>query len=614
MVELPPPVVTTTPFTPNYSIAVSWEDLYYKADNKEILRGLTGIARPARTLAIMGSSGAGKTTFLNAICDRLLEDASHSQTGRRLLNGVDYKREYRSVIGFVTQDDIVFTTSTPSDALRFSVRLRRGVDEATAQSRVEAMLNELNLVKAKNTVFGIPGILVGLSGGERKRTSIGMELICDPKVLLLDEPTSGLDSVTATSVVTLLQEAARRGRTVIFTIHQPTADAVAHFDDLMLMAQGKVVFHGPMSHAVEYFRSIGYSCPVDYTPTDYFMVLLQDKEISEKLIGAWSEHLGRGYMPEYTQQYSCATFSGSTEETRKYLLASVSHNGASVPIQFRELFVRNIRNLVRNRQYVVATLFQAVFFSVIAAAIFNNMKDDVVGVTDRQGLLFMICANVAISSTLLTINTFPHEKPVFIREQQCAAYSPAVYFAAKSLAELPLQVATIVLQCIILYFPTGLALHASHFFIFLAITLLLSQVSGGVGLAISAAAPTYELATGFFPVVMVPGILAGGLVASTTRLRPYWYWMEKLSYVRHGFVLYAKNELESLDHISCDVGKFGQQFCARQARDGRQVLANIHFDDKQHQVWVMWLSLALMFVLVRVIALIALHHVARTKF
>lgn len=126
--------------------------------------------------------------------------------------------------------------------------------------------------------------MAGLSGGERKRCSIGVELICDPKILLLDEPTSGLDSVTSAKIVNLLQQLSRMGRTIIYTIHQPTAEVLTYFDDLMLLTQGKCVYHGTMANSVDYFSSIGFECPTKYTPSDFYMTLLQDNVTSQILI------------------------------------------------------------------------------------------------------------------------------------------------------------------------------------------------------------------------------------------------------------------------------------------------------------------------------------------
>ena len=197
----PDPVTPLTPHTPHspkyFPIALSWDSLSYSVGDKHILKGLTGQALPNRTLAIMGSSGAGKTTFLNAISDRLETDRLKKLTGIVRLNEINYQRKHRKLFGFVPQDDIVGAIATPTTALSFALRIRRGVDMEEVEPIVTDLLEELRLTHVKDTRVGIPGVVQGLSGGERKRCNIGVELIADTKVVLLDEPTSGLDSNTA---------------------------------------------------------------------------------------------------------------------------------------------------------------------------------------------------------------------------------------------------------------------------------------------------------------------------------------------------------------------------------------------------------------------------------
>ena len=599
----------------DFKVELEWDDLSYTVDGKECISHLSGVAIPSRTLAVMGASGSGKTVFIKSLCDQLITDSSHVLSGSRMLNCQDYKSEHRKLMGYVTQEDIVFPTSSPSDAFRFSLRCRRGFDLEETQQRVDAMLKELHLERARDTLFGLAGLILGLSGGERKRTSIGIELICDPKIMLLDEPTSGLDSVTACNVIAHLQETARRGRTIIFTIHQPTADTVKHFDDLLLLWKGKAVYHGAMANAVTYFKSIGHVCPSDYTPTDYFMTLVQEDDLASKLVDEWGSFCKSNVTPTmYIQtKQDNDQLAATKRDTQNFLDDYVQQFRSPYAMQFQELFMRNWRNVYRNYQYIIASLAQALFFGALAGAIFHNLKDDIEGVFDRKGFLFMVANSLVVSTAMMTINLLPAEKAVFVREELASSYSPAVYFVAKALAELPLQVLSYTLQAIILYFASQLAQDAGRFFIFYFVTILVSQVGVGIGFAISVWSPTYELATGFVPVVTLPMLLAGGVLATTDRLRPYWYWMEKISVIRYGYVLMAKNEFESLDHISCDVSKYGALFCSRQVTNGTQVIEEIGFTDFQHEKWAMWVSLFAMFGFVRLLAITALYRISGAK-
>ncbi|KPA83560.1 putative ABC transporter [Leptomonas pyrrhocoris] len=213
--DFDPGTLKTGSVSGNFALPMSWRKLNYSAGELRILCGLTGTALPGRCLAILGSSGAGKTTFLNAICDRLAEDRHLKLSGRRQLGDVEYERHYRKAMGFVAQDDIVSSLSTPYDALWFSLRTRRGTDRAETEARVQEALEVLRLQHCRDTKIGIPGLEAGLSGGERKRCNIGVELIVAPKILLVDEPTSCLGSVLSAKVVRPLPQLWRMGRVLL---------------------------------------------------------------------------------------------------------------------------------------------------------------------------------------------------------------------------------------------------------------------------------------------------------------------------------------------------------------------------------------------------------------
>lgn len=180
---------------------------------------------------------------------------------------------------FVQQDDILFQTMTVRECLEFAAKLKLRGTEDQKLARVDEIINELKLVKCQNTKIGGP-LVKGVSGGERKRCSIGVELITDPSLIFLDEPTTGLDSFTAASVMETLGDLARKqSRTVISTIHQPNSDIFEQFDRLLLIAKGKIIFFNEARLAVDYFRSIGYQCPDLTNPADYFMTIMSKENI-----------------------------------------------------------------------------------------------------------------------------------------------------------------------------------------------------------------------------------------------------------------------------------------------------------------------------------------------
>lgn len=170
---------------------------------------------------------------------------------------------------------------TVRECLEFAAKLKLPGSEETKIARVNYLISTLKLSKCQHTRIGGP-LVKGISGGERKRTSIGVELITDPSLIFLDEPTTGLDSFTATSVMETLGDLARKdNRTVISTIHQPNSDIFDMFDRLVLLAKGKIIYFNYANKSVEYFNKIGYPCPELSNPCDFFMAMMSKESIED---------------------------------------------------------------------------------------------------------------------------------------------------------------------------------------------------------------------------------------------------------------------------------------------------------------------------------------------
>jgi ABC-type multidrug transport system ATPase subunit len=187
---------------------------------QKIVKGATGYALPGETLYIMGSSGAGKTSLLNLLSDRISNRDGQTVKGAVMINDtLPLKQKVFGSFGaYVMQDDILYQSFTPEEALMFAARLKLGGSAPQNAGKVKELLEELGLTNVKDVLIG-SAMQKTISGGERKRTAIGVELITDPSLILLDEPTSGLDSFKALQIVKLLDKQAKKGKTVISTIH-----------------------------------------------------------------------------------------------------------------------------------------------------------------------------------------------------------------------------------------------------------------------------------------------------------------------------------------------------------------------------------------------------------
>ncbi|GLI71094.1 hypothetical protein VaNZ11_016163 [Volvox africanus] len=266
---------------------IEWQDVNFSVldrstgQQKRILTDMHGLAQPGRLLAIMGPSGAGKSTLLDILACNSSSRGAVCQ-GLILVDGSARNvRAIRSISCYVQQKDVLMSSATVREVLMTSalLKLPRSVTMERKRAVVEDAIRELDLTSCADTLIGDEIIgLKGISGGQKRRASVGVELVKDPRVLFLDEPSSGLDSEMALSVVTTLVRLARKGRTVVCTIHQPNSDITECFDDFLLLSGGRTVYGGLWSGAVDFFARNGFSCPAFKNPTDYYMSILTRQE------------------------------------------------------------------------------------------------------------------------------------------------------------------------------------------------------------------------------------------------------------------------------------------------------------------------------------------------
>lgn len=222
---------------------------------RTILNEVTGTVRPGELLAMLGPSGSGKTTLLTALSGRLPGKISGTIT----YNGHPFSSSAKRKIGFVTQDDVLYPHLTVFETLTYAALLKipSTLSREEKIEQAELIIMELGLKRCRNTIIGGP-LLRGISGGERKRVSIGQEMLVNPSLLLVDEPTSGLDSTTAVRIMATLRWLARGGRTVVTTVHQPASRLFRMFDKVLVLSEGCPIYCGGANGVMDYLATIGY--------------------------------------------------------------------------------------------------------------------------------------------------------------------------------------------------------------------------------------------------------------------------------------------------------------------------------------------------------------------
>ena len=242
---------------------------YMTPKGKQVLSGATGSVQPGQLLAIMGASGAGKSTFLDILAKKTKRG---TVGGEIMVNGQSITSDkYRRIVGFVDQEDTLMGTLTVYETVLYSALLRLPREMSPEAKRIRTLdtMHELGILNIKDSRIGESGKR-SISGGEKRRVSIACELVTSPSILFLDEPTSGLDAYNAINVIECLVNLAKNyNRTVVFTIHQPRSNIVALFDQLLLLAGGEVVYSGAYSRCQDYFESIGHPCPPGFNIADF---------------------------------------------------------------------------------------------------------------------------------------------------------------------------------------------------------------------------------------------------------------------------------------------------------------------------------------------------------
>ena len=479
------------------AVALLWEDISVTTANGEkvLLQNASGMIQ-SRFLAIMGPSGSGKTTLMNVLARRM---GGAKMGGVSKINGVPYSNaELKALSGYVMQDDLLNGNLTVQETLDYTAELRlpSNMTKEERKERVEEAIRKTGLERTRNTVIGTPQIK-GVSGGERKRVCVAMELLTHPRLLFLDEPTSGLDSVTALSLTKTLKELAASGEcTVVCTIHQPQTKIFNLFDDLMLLKAGLVVYYGPADKTVDFFAEAGYPCPPLTNPADHILDVITppSNEHSHSISHNHSEvdqALMRVFKP----------ISKKTEENYEVYADVFVRNTQSWHRQFLILLRRTLLETRRSSAVVFTLLGQNIIMALLIGGAFYQIGRDANSQVRRQPLLFFTVINQGIFSALAVINSFPSERLLVLRERAAGTYQVSAYFLAKNFADLVIQFpGPIIFSCIV-YWMVGLQADIGKFFIFVGFMILTSMTSTSLALMVSALARTTTLSVTVLPYV-----------------------------------------------------------------------------------------------------------------
>ncbi|KAE8098899.1 hypothetical protein FH972_016927 [Carpinus fangiana] len=518
-------------------------------NQKQILKGITGSIGPGEILALMGPSGSGKTTLLKVIGGRLVDNVE----GKITYNDIPYNAAVKRRIGFVTQDDVLLPQLTVEETLVFAafLRLPTNMNRQQKYERVEKIVKELGLERCRHTRIG-GGFVKGISGGERKRTSIGYEILVDPSLLLLDEPTSGLDSTSANRLLIILHGLAKAGRTIITTIHQPSSRMFHMFDKILLIAEGYPVYYGRARESMEYFSSLRFIPEIPMNPAEFLLDLATGQVNDISVPGDLLEAQGSPDFEKAVIKFLQLNYKTELEPKEK----EENHRTTDTPehlqlaIQVKkdwtlawwEQFMILLRRTFRERctdYFDKLRLVQALGVAVLLGLLWwKSNIDTEAHLRDQIGLMFYICIFWTSSSLFGAVYVFPFEKIYLVKERKADMYRLSVYYVCSTLCDMVAHILYPTFFMIILYFMADFNRTVPCFFLTLSGILLVAITSQGAGELFGAAVMSIKRAGMVASLILMLFLLTGGYYVQ--HIPKFMRWLKYLSFMYYGFRLLLK--------------------------------------------------------------------------
>lgn len=546
---------TTTDMVGDVSAKLAWKDLTVmvtlsNGETQNVLEGLTGYAEPGTFTALMGPSGSGKSTLLDALSSRLATNAFLS--GSVFLNGRKTKLSFGTA-AYVTQDDNLIGTLTVRETISYSARLRLPDKMPWSDKRalVESTIVEMGLQDCADTVIG-NWHLRGISGGEKRRVSIALEILMRPRLLFLDEPTSGLDSASAFFVTQTLRGLSRDGRTVIASIHQPSSEVFELFDRLYLLSGGKTVYFGLASEAYEFFANAGFPCPTLRNPSDHFLrcinsdfdkvkatlkgsMKLRFEASDDPLEKVTTAEAIRALTDYYRTSQYCYAANEKVEEMSK-IKGTVLDSGGSQASFFMQTFMltkRSFVNMSRDFGYYWLRLVIYVLVTVCIGTIYLN-----VGTGYNSILARGACASFVFGFvTFMSIGGFPsfvEDMKVFQRERMNGHYGVTAFVISNTISAMPFLILITFISGTICYFMVRLHPGFMHYLFFVLCLYASVTVVESLMMAIASVVPNFLM--GIIIGAGIQGIFM--LVSGYFRLPndiPKPVWRYPMSYISFHF-------------------------------------------------------------------------------
>ncbi|XP_032666036.1 ATP-binding cassette sub-family G member 1 isoform X2 [Odontomachus brunneus] len=452
------------------AVDIEFNDLMYSVPGSRkgsnlILRGISGQFKSGELTAILGPSGAGKSTLLNILAGYKYTDINGSININGQLRDI---QEFKKMSCYIMQENLVQPNLTVSEAMMFAADLKLGKRKSRFEkiAVIDEILNTLRLSRSRNTITD------KLSGGERKRLMIALELVNNPPIIFLDEPTTGLDELSSSQCIELLERLARLGRTVICSIHTPSARILKKFNHVYVISAGQCIYRDTANNIVPYLQSIGIECPKHYNPADFVL------EISSGEYGF--DLIDRMIVCVETKSPILPICRSKQEFELERKNPRILWFD-----QFSTLVKRMMVQLYRDKNYMYLKMYLHVFLGIVIGGIFWNMGNDGSKALFNFGFCFA-CIIVFLYVPMLPILLkFPGEILLMKREHFNRWYNMSAYYWALTVVNIPQQLVLALIYLVLVYLITGQPLEWRRCFMFFGTCFLCSFIAETIAYSIA---------------------------------------------------------------------------------------------------------------------------------
>ncbi|KAI3523836.1 hypothetical protein L1887_02277 [Cichorium endivia] len=529
----------------------------FKDDRLQLLNDVSGAFRPGILTALIGVSGAGKTTLMDVLAGR--KTGGYTE-GSIFISGYPKNQStFARVSGYCEQNDIHSPNVTVYESLLYSawLRLSSDVNTRTRKIFVDELMELVELNPLRNALVGLPGV-DGLTIEQRKRLTIAVELVANPSIIFLDEPTSGLDARAAAIVMRTVRNTVDTGRTVVCTIHQPSIDIFESFDELLLMKiGGQIIYAGPLGHQshklVEYFQAIRGVPRIKngYNPATWVLEVTSSSVESQLSV-------------DYAQIYANSTLYQDNQELIKEL--SAPPNGSKdlfFRTKFTQPFIIQCKACLwkqhwsywRNPQYNLIRFITTIVIAGLFGAIFFKKGENIQKLQDMLDFLGALYAIVLFLGAINQNSVQPIvfvERTVFYRERAAGMYSSLPYALAQVMIESTYIAIQTSIYCFFLYPMMGLGWTAAKFLWFYYY-MLMSFISFTLfGMVTMALSPNPQISAVLIYFFICLWNLFSGFIIPRPQI-PIWcrwyYWANPLSWTIYGLVTSQIGEIDDMVEV-----------------------------------------------------------------